>query len=176
MRRLDRPSSRRAAWAALATAAIAACQDAPLGPASADPRLPAPSLDVQAAASSRPLVWYLKTADGFEAPIVGVEGDVPVPADYDGDGVTDPTVFQPATGTWRIMRSGWQDVYDAFFGQAIQSPSAGSSAALSCGCWTAAVRGICRRCRPLRRASCASSPPRCAPRRARGSRAELLGA
>ena len=122
MRRLDRPSSHRAAWAALATAALAACQDAPLGPAPAAPRLPAPSLDVQAAASSRPLVWYLKTADGFEAPIVGVEGDVPVPADYDGDGVTDPTVFRSATGTWRIMRSGWQDVYDAFFGQAGDVP------------------------------------------------------
>ena len=127
MRRLDRPSSRRAARAALASgalasAALAACQDAPLGPAPAAPPLGAPSLDVQAASSARPLVWYLRTDDGFEAPSLGVEGDVPVPADYDGDGVTDPAVFQPATGTWRIMRSGWQDTYDAFFGQAGDVP------------------------------------------------------
>ena len=36
----------------------------------------------------------------------GVAGDVPVPADYDGDGVTDLATWSPTTGTWRIHNSG----------------------------------------------------------------------
>jgi uncharacterized protein YbjT (DUF2867 family) len=35
----------------------------------------------------------------------GADGDVPVPGDYDGDGVTDPAVFRPATGVWYILKS-----------------------------------------------------------------------
>jgi CSLREA domain-containing protein len=32
----------------------------------------------------------------------GTAGDLPVPGDYDGDGIKDITVFQPATATWYI--------------------------------------------------------------------------
>jgi len=36
---------------------------------------------------------------------VGSCGDLPVPADYDGDGKSDPAVFRSATGAWFQLRS-----------------------------------------------------------------------
>ena len=36
---------------------------------------------------------------------LGVPGDVPIAADFDGDGRTELTVFRPATGEWFIRYS-----------------------------------------------------------------------
>jgi hypothetical protein len=35
----------------------------------------------------------------------GLPGDVPVPADYDGDGRTDAAVWRPSTGEWWVLNS-----------------------------------------------------------------------
>jgi glucose/arabinose dehydrogenase len=67
-------------------------------------RVPPPS-SIAATADG---VWYvLRSSTGTAvATCWGQTGDVPVPADYDGDGATDVAVFRPATGTWYLVPSG----------------------------------------------------------------------
>ena len=36
----------------------------------------------------------------------GEEGDLPVPGDYDGDGICDPALYRPSTGEWLLVLSG----------------------------------------------------------------------
>ena len=45
---------------------------------------------------------------GGGAPIIrqwGLQGDVPVPRDYDGDGKADIAVWRPSSGNWIIIPS-----------------------------------------------------------------------
>jgi hypothetical protein len=46
--------------------------------------------------------WYVL---GQYGPHWGIPGDVPVPADYDGDGATDAAVWRPSTGEWFVLLS-----------------------------------------------------------------------
>ncbi|MBV9209494.1 MAG: hypothetical protein JOZ52_02630 [Acidobacteria bacterium] len=43
--------------------------------------------------------------NSFRATAWGVSTDSPVPADYDGDGRTDITIFRPSTRTWHLIQS-----------------------------------------------------------------------
>ncbi len=57
---------------------------------------------------SRSNSWKIQSADGrggFSAYKWGIQGDVRVPADYDGDGNSDIAVWRPTTGDWHILRS-----------------------------------------------------------------------
>ncbi len=52
--------------------------------------------------------WYVQNELGQLSLVVwGVFGDIPVPADYDGDGTTDYAIFRPTTGEWWIINSGF---------------------------------------------------------------------
>jgi hypothetical protein len=47
--------------------------------------------------------WFI---NGLSPVAWGTAGDVPVPADYDGDGLTDVAVWRPSTGTWYVLGQG----------------------------------------------------------------------
>jgi probable HAF family extracellular repeat protein len=51
--------------------------------------------------------WYVKPSSGDPMWLRqwGLAEDYPVPADYDGDGLTDLAVFRPSTATWFVIPS-----------------------------------------------------------------------
>jgi hypothetical protein len=57
--------------------------------------------------------WLLE--DGWTIAL-GAVGDVPVPGDYDGDGITDIAVYRPLTGAWYVRNIltvyGWGEATD----------------------------------------------------------------
>lgn len=55
----------------------------------------------------------------------GANGDKPVPADYDYDGITDFAVYRPSTGTWWVHRSGDDSYFTINFGNSSDIPLTG---------------------------------------------------
>lgn len=71
--------------------------------------------------------WYIKNSsgtnvnstreDGIQRITLGNSDDIPVPADYDGDGITDIAVRTPETFTWTIIGSSSGDTTSTVFGK-----------------------------------------------------------
>jgi hypothetical protein len=51
------------------------------------------------------VTWYVSSSTGVQVVHWGATGDIPAPADYDGDTVTDFAVFRPSDGSWHVLQS-----------------------------------------------------------------------
>lgn len=64
--------------------------------------------------------WYVR---GVAAPVLrGAVGDLPVPADYDGDGTSDLATWRPRTGGWTIWYSSTRRTGTLVLGQRRHRP------------------------------------------------------
>ncbi len=68
--------------------------------------------------------WFILSSDSSQQTYQpwGSSDDLPVPADYDGDGRTDFCVFRPSSSTWWVMRSSDASYYSVNFGQSGDVP------------------------------------------------------
>jgi hypothetical protein len=60
--------------------------------------------------------WYIRIANTAIIVRFGTDGDIPVMADYDGDGISDIAVFRPSTGVWYRLNSSNGQVVARQFG------------------------------------------------------------
>ena len=49
--------------------------------------------------------WWVNGGQSGSTPVWGVAGDIPVPGDYDGDGLTDIAIWRPSDGNWWVALS-----------------------------------------------------------------------
>jgi hypothetical protein len=53
--------------------------------------------------------WHIRRSSvsdpSWQPSLWGTAGDIPVPADYDGDGRTDLAIYRPSDGMWYILLS-----------------------------------------------------------------------
>ena len=65
--------------------------------------------------------------NSFQHIHLGKAGDIPASGDYDGDGVTEPTVFNPSTAIWSIYHGlNSEDIEEVSFGEPGQKPVPGN--------------------------------------------------
>jgi len=72
--------------------------------------------------------WTYKTSTGGSAQTissVGQSGDIPMPAYYDADSITDAATFRPTTGTWTIRSSKTSTTSSYTWGQGGDIPVVG---------------------------------------------------
>lgn len=69
--------------------------------------------------------WYVMGQQGSQATAFsfGMQGDKPVPGDFDGDGKTDFSVFRPSDHIWYVWRSSTNDYYGWNFGDTTDIPT-----------------------------------------------------